>query len=345
VRFWRLSRIVGVFPATLRFRALVALAVLAALLSACGSVNSPPAAVVDGVRITDGELRDELPALRFLAGIQQIPCGQAGPNETASSACTRFALSELIQGSAAQTYAAAHHVSLPRGELANQMTSLDQSFGGHEALLRQLAQKHVTFTQLTRLVSRILLVNRVASAVTAEVIPRRELEHRYQEERLRFTLIHVAHILVRTKALAERIAQRATPSNFASLAKKYSTDPTGQNGGDLGVNRATSFDPTFAQAALALLPGQISGPVRTRFGWHVIRLIDERVIPFGQAKPDVVSEFVGQGFAKWLEGQAGSIDVNPRYGRFDPTSGRVDLVCSTSQTQPCPSRSTPAPQR
>jgi PPIC-type peptidyl-prolyl cis-trans isomerase-like protein len=335
-----------VFLVIARFRlSLAALALLATLASSCRGVTHPPAAVVDGVRITDGELRDELPALRFLAALQQVPCGQAGSNETASSACTRFALSELIQGSAAQTYASAHHVSLRQGELANALTSVEQRFGGHEALLKQLAHEHVTYGQLSRLVSQILLVNRIAPAVTEEVIPTRELEHRYQEERLRFTLLHVAHIVVRTRALAERIARRATPSNFAALAKKYSTDPSGRNGGDLGVNRAATFaqaDPAFAQAALSLQPGQISGPVHTRFGWDVIRLLGVRVIPFDQAKTEVVSEFVAQGFAKWLAGQSGRIDVNPRYGRFDPASGRVALVCSTSATQACPSPS-PSP--
>ena len=301
----------------------------------------PPAAVVDGVRITDGELRAELPALRFLAGLQQIPCGQTGAHESETAACDRFALSELIQGHAAQTYAAAHHVSLPPGELANAMTSVEGRFGGQSQLLQQLAKAHVTLSQLTGLVSRILLVNRVAAAVTQDVIPQQVLEHRYQEERLRFTRIHVAHILVRTKALAERIARRATPSNFAALARRYSTDPSAQNGGDLGTFPVlgSGIDPTFVQAALSLQPGQISGPVRTRFGWHVIRLISEQVTPFDQAKSEVASEFEAQAFGKWLSEQAGRIDVNPRFGRFDPASGRVALVCSTSAIQPCPSPS------
>ena len=330
-------------PRSLRPRALVAVLAAAAVATSCGNVVHPAAAVVDGVRISDGQLRATIPAFRFIASLRQLPCGQAGPGETASSACTRFALAELVQGQAARNYAAAHDVALPNGELANVLTSVEQRFGGHAQLLHQLAVAHVGYPQLSTLVETILLVERVATAVTAQVVPVQELEQRYQQERLRFTLLHVAHILVKTKRLAERIARTVTARNFASLARKYSIDPTGKQGGDLGVNRATSLDPTFVQAALSLRPGQISGPVHTRFGWHVIRLLAVRLIPFDRARQALLLEFAAQGFTTWLGHDAGSIDVNPRYGRFDPRTGRIDAVCSTSATEPCPSSTPPPP--
>ena len=326
-------------PALLR-RALFPLLGSALLLApSCANALHPAAATVGDARISDSELRATIPVLRFLASVQQIQCGQTGSGESQSSACARFALSELIQGQAARTYAAQHGIALPKGELANALTSVEQRFGGHAQLLQQLARAHSTYPELAQLVSTILLVNRVAGAVTPQVVSEQQLEQRYAQERLQFTLVHAAHILVRSKALADRIAREVTPRNFAALAKRFSIDPgTAPNGGDLGTFRAegSGVPLEFVQAALSLRPGQISGPVHTQLGWHIIRLISAQLIPFQQARPQIVQQLSAQGFTEWMARRAGGIRVNPRFGAFDPSLGRVDLVCSTSAASPCP---------
>src|SRR5205085_8265035 len=180
---------------------------------------------------------------------------------------------------------------------------------------------HGSSRALRDLVFTILLVDRVGQAVTPSVVSHSELEARYRLERLRFTVLDVAHILVHNRSLAAKIARTVTPGNFAAVAAKYSVDPgSASKGGELGAFRASGsgFDPTFVQAALSLRPGQIGGPVHTRFGWHVIWLRSERLIPFDQAKPEVLAELTAKGFTTWLSRDAGDIDVNPRYGRFDP---------------------------
>lgn len=87
-----------------------------------------------------------------------------------------------------------------------------------------------------------------------------------------------AHILVKTKEEADAIEKQLKDgADFGQLAEQKSTDPTsGPNKGDLGWFQADQMVPPFAEAVKALKKGEISAPVQTSFGWHVIKLIDSR---------------------------------------------------------------------
>jgi peptidyl-prolyl cis-trans isomerase C len=81
-----------------------------------------------------------------------------------------------------------------------------------------------------------------------------------------------SHILVKEKSLAEKIAKEAqNGSSFATLARKYSQCPSRSKGGDLGWFESGQMVPTFERAVKKLSNGRISDPVRTQFGYHVIK--------------------------------------------------------------------------
>jgi peptidyl-prolyl cis-trans isomerase D len=98
----------------------------------------------------------------------------------------------------------------------------------------------------------------------------------------------VAEAKSKIEALSERLAQA---EDFAELAKANSQDPgTASNGGDLGFFGRGVMDPAFEKAAFALESGQVSEPIRSSFGFHLIKLEDIKsggVKPFEQAKPEV----------------------------------------------------------
>lgn len=84
--------------------------------------------------------------------------------------------------------------------------------------------------------------------------------------------IHVSHILVDHKYQAEDLLRLLKEgAEFADLARKHSRCPSASRGGDLGEVDARRLDRDFAEAAESLRPGQLSGVVRTRFGYHLIR--------------------------------------------------------------------------
>lgn len=87
-----------------------------------------------------------------------------------------------------------------------------------------------------------------------------------------------AAALERARVIADSIAvELRKGADFATAARRFSASPEGQQGGSLGWFRRGRMVPEFEQVAFALKPGQISDPVKTTFGWHVIQV--ERVQP------------------------------------------------------------------
>ncbi len=315
---------------------------LSVVLAACG-VGRPPAATVGGDRITDDQLAQDIPAFRFLSAINQAPCGQAIEGETAQSACARFTLTTLIQEDLVKGYARAHHVTVAPSEVTKALTDLRSALG--DTLDQQLAAENLTERDLTDIVGRILLFNDVQTAVATSRVDDAQLRQLYQEQRLQFTQIHAKHILVKTRAQALRIEHEVTAQNFGRLAEENSIDPgSASNGGDLGPLQASTLNATFVQAALKLQPGEISEPVHTGFGWHIIQLVSVDVRPFDQVRDQLAGPLRASAFTDWLQEQLGSrrITVNPKYGRFDLSTGNVEPIRSTASGSPTPSTS-PAP--
>jgi len=91
------------------------------------------------------------------------------------------------------------------------------------------------------------------------------------------TEIRARHILVKTEEDALEIIERlGRGSDFAELAQEKSTGPSGARGGDLGYFPKGQMVPKFDEAVFKLSKGEISEPVKTRFGWHVIKVEDKR---------------------------------------------------------------------
>jgi peptidyl-prolyl cis-trans isomerase C len=89
--------------------------------------------------------------------------------------------------------------------------------------------------------------------------------------------VRARHILVETEDEAKAIEEELKKgADFAELAKKKSKDPGASDGGDLGFFTKEQMVPEFSAAAFALEPGKISDPVKSQFGWHVIKVEEKR---------------------------------------------------------------------
>jgi len=103
--------------------------------------------------------------------------------------------------------------------------------------------------------------------------------------------VHARHILVPSEDEAKAIlAQLKGGADFAALAKEKSKDPGAADGGDLGYFTKDQMVPEFADVAFKLDKGQLSDPVKTQFGWHIIKVEDKRIKPtptFDQVKGQI----------------------------------------------------------
>ena len=102
--------------------------------------------------------------------------------------------------------------------------------------------------------------------------------------------VHARHILVPTEEEAKAIkAELDKGADFAKLAKEKSKDPGAADGGDLGFFTKEQMVPEFSAAAFALEPGKVSDPVKSQFGWHVIKVEEKR-----DRKPPAFDQVKGQ---------------------------------------------------
>ncbi len=141
-----------------------------------------------------------------------------------------------------------------------------------------------------------------------------------------------AHILVETEETAsELITQLEGGADFAALAREHSTGPSGPNGGDLGWFGPGVMVDSFFNAVASLEPGQVSDPVQTQFGWHVIKLNETRLTetpPLDEVRAEIEESLRQEKFDTHVEALTGKATItrNDASGIAPETINNLDLL-------------------
>jgi foldase protein PrsA len=194
-------------------------------------------------------------------------------------------LDQLIQTYAAVAYAKAHHLMATPKQIQTQLNSYYSQSGGKAAFLKRLEALGYTESAINTIVTNGLTEQNVGVAIGKQAPYDGKI---------------VRHILVaaKDKALADKLAKELQAdhgSNFAALAKKYSTDTSSATqGGNLGVVIKGQTVPPFEKAVFSLKYGQISDPVKSQYGWHIIEVLGP-----GQSQTSQQNYFT-----KWLKDQS-----------------------------------------
>lgn len=178
--------------------------------------------------------------------------------------------------------------TIPQGLTGEQKTSfildylIDMRLASRKAEADRFAESSEFKRKLSFLMDKALMESLLAK-VARDSLTETETKKVYEaaaKSQAPETEFRARHILVETEAQARAVWRRVlTGEDFARLADEVSRDP-GSKGGDLGWFVKERMVPEFAEAASKLQPGQTSEPVRTQFGWHVIRLEAKREKPF-----------------------------------------------------------------
>ncbi|MEJ2695064.1 MAG: peptidylprolyl isomerase [Candidatus Sulfobium sp.] len=156
-----------------------------------------------------------------------------------------------------------------------------------------------------------LLEKEIMSTVKVTDKDVRDYYDRHRNDFTTMNQIRASHILVKTRAEAEKVLERLKKGEkFAEIARKESIDrASAKNGGDIGYFSRGQIVPEFEKAAASLDVGQISGPVKTRFGYHIIKVTDKKTGPvaeFERVKEIIREKLTGQkqkeAFDSYLDG-------------------------------------------
>lgn len=144
--------------------------------------------------------------------------------------------------------------------------------------------------------------------------------------------VRARHILVKEKAEAEAvIAELQGGADFAELAKKRSTGPSGPNGGDLGYFPRGAMVPAFENAAFALEAGSFTQtPVQTQFGWHIILVEEKRIAEaptIEELAPQLRQNLISQNLGRLLD----SLRTNARIERRPFADIRLEAQASSAE--------------
>ncbi|SCZ49311.1 peptidylprolyl isomerase [Thiohalomonas denitrificans] len=177
-----------------------------------------------------------------------------------------------------------------------------------DALAKDLDEDPEVQAALEEARRNVLLNAAVQEALEGNPVTEKEMKSFYDEQisQIDGTEYKARHILVEEQDTAEEVVEKLeSGAEFAALAEEFSTDPSGEQGGDLGWVNPQQTVPAFSEALQNLDKGEYTkDPVQSRFGWHVIELQDTRSQQppsFEEVKPQIEQALQQRRVAEYLE--------------------------------------------
>ena len=317
-------------------RTVLLLCTAALAFGGCGNLLEPAAAVVNDEKITIDQIEDTVDTFREMENFDQL-VGQ-GDSDAVIRQYEQGQLATLVRREVLEPEAAALGIEITDDEVDEQIEAIKADFPTQGAFEEALAEQGLAPSQLPDLVHDRLLEEALREEVTQDAgATEEELMAEYEARIDEFAETHTAHILVDAETVAQEISNQlnaAPPGKvddlFAKLAEEQSTDTqSARQGGDLGYTRPGQFVAEYEDAVADMDEGEISDPVETEFGFHVIRLIDRRTVPFDEVRAELDQEISGaakdEAWQAWIEEAYENADVrvNPRFGELDVTTGQI----------------------
>jgi peptidyl-prolyl cis-trans isomerase C len=263
-----------------------------------------PVATVDGENISKAQLDEAFDKAVQMTGVKAADLTSEQKLEG-----YRQILDELITEKLVTKAAAG--ITVPQADVDAQIAKIKAQFPSEEDFSKQLTQVGQTPEQLTETIRRMLQQQRWLEGQIAgkTEVTDEEAKKFYEENKAEFQqpeTVKASHILFRVnkddseevvnqklKQAQSAEARAKKGEDFTALAKELSEEPGAkESGGDLGFFPKDRMVPEFAEVAFAEKVGDISDPVRTQFGWHVIKVTDKKAagtLPYDEVKTQLMT--------------------------------------------------------
>jgi foldase protein PrsA len=339
---------------SLRFSPVALLLVLVLVAAGCGggtkTIPTSAVARVGNATIT----KDQFNFL--IAGAQRTYTARKTafpkPGTTQYKALEDQAMQYLVQQSELEQKAKDLKVTVTDKDVAARLKQIKtQYFKGSDASYRkQLKAQGLTEPQLKLDLHAQILSEKLYNAVTGKLkVTDAEITKYYDTNKSQYGSAasrDVRHILVNNKKLADTIeTQLKNGGNFGALAKKYSKDPgSAKTGGKLTITKGQTV-PEFDKVAFALKTNQISPPVHTQYGWHIIQALSAvkpaKTTPLSSVKAQISQQLLQTkrtaAMTKWLDdvkkGFAKQISYQAGYAPESTASTSASIPSTPATTQ------------
>lgn len=226
---------------------------------------------------------------------------------------------QLIADKIVDSEAKKEKVTITDEELNEEVDKLKESYGGEDVFNQMLESNNTTLDVLKEDLKNYLTIRKLLEPQIE--ITDEELQTYFEENKDSFgeaEQVKASHILVEDEATANEIKQKlADGADFGELAKEYSTDEgTKENGGELGFFAKGTMVTEFDDVAFTLPVNEISDPVKTEYGYHIIKVEEKKEAKeanFDDSKTEIKDTLIEQKleteYSTWLEGKKKDYDI------------------------------------
>ena len=245
-------------------------------------------------------------------------------------------LSQLVVSEILEQWGTELGLEVTEADVAAQKEELIEQLGGQEAFDQAVAESGLSEEDIQLQLRQRALQAKIADEVGTDAeVTDEEIEAFYEQNaETRYAgLARARHILVEDKALAEDLlAQIEDGADFAELAMEHSTDPgSGAKGGDLGEFGPGQMVPEFDEAVFSAEVGDILGPIKTQFGFHIIEVLElTEGRELDEVREEIRAELEETKQGEQLQAEltdrtkATEVTVNPRFGTWNAETGQVE---------------------
>lgn len=290
-----------------RLSAVSLAAVLALSLAGCGKKEGV-AAEVGGVEIPMEDYYKSYAARanQFASQYGTEVLEQTEPNsgKTTDELLREQAIQDLTETEMIKQDAEKMGIEVTDADVDKEINAMKEQLGGEESFQALLKQNNLPEDFLKENIKKQKLTSEYTQKKLDELKPtEEELKKYYEDNKDTFFKAKASHILVSDLKEANIIRKDIKKGgDFAKVAKEKSMDPgTKDNGGELGEFTSGQMVPEFDKAIAKLKVGEISEPIQTNYGYHVIKLEDKKQLDFKDVKPQIEQKVQQEKFGDYIK--------------------------------------------